>query len=953
MQQPACVTLTVLSGEATQVTAKHPDDATIRVSGEGKEILADGFEFGRETITFTNAGHYRIEITASGGTRAIAASQIDMSRTPVSLQKAAEWQAAEALAADSKHAPKVTTILASLEQWQALQDSSSIARTWLKLGDALTLLGDLSRAYDAYEHALEICRSIADTRCRAEAANNSGSSAQQIGDLADSLERLNEGAKAWQDLSLRLYQGKTLSNLGIVYAHIGEFQKAVSSYDRAPTILRPLDLLAYARVLNNLGLSYVALAEYGKAQIYFTKAIAIERSLQSAKADLIRARLNRGRTLMLQGRLHRARTLIEEIIEDTETQPDRTVRALALNNLGQTLFRLGLTNAAESRLQEALDLHQALGDKRAEANAAHYLGLIARTRGNVNAARGWLMKALEIRRTCGLRDDAADALYALADLEFTAGEMARAHSLAEEAISLLESIRGNVPGAELRASFYARRHNLLDLLVAITMRSDSKNAVTDGLIASEFGRSRSLLDILKDREQSSPKPPELINRQVKIRREIRFLSLMAADESGKHANVKPRLEALIADDEQVEARIRESLESRERGAAPLTSVSSLRQELSPHSAVLEYHLGERCSYVWLVRDRTIDVFTLPNRTVIESEISPAVTLFSRLQERLGSPAKQAQFLRAMRRLSRTLLGKLQPSVLPPLLILVLDGDLHRVPFAALRLPNGEYLGYNHDLVNTPSAAFLLQSSWQDKVVAFPKSILAAYDPVFSVDDPRLPPSSRKQFQSKGASLARLPFDDEIQTITRLVPRSRRDFLKGFDANVPALERLPLDQYAILYLSTHAIVDDQVPELSRIALSAMDRNGRHVDGFLFPYQLASLRLGHSTVVLSACETALGKPVIGEGLVGFASSLFSAGASQLVLTLSVVDAQASSTFFSETYRHLFASHPVSMEHALTLARRSLLESDKWADPYYWASFITFGVPTLHLPNTEASR
>src|SRR5205823_5706993 len=115
---------------------------------------------------------------------------------------------------------------------------------------------------------------------------------------------------------------------------------------------------------------------------------------------------------------------------------------------------------------------------------------------------------------------------------------------------------------------------------------------------------------------------------------------------------------------------------------------------------------------------------------------------------------------------------------------------------------------------------------------------------------------------------------------RLVPQSRYDFLGGADANTEALQGLLLEQYAVVHFSTHAVINDEIPELSRVALSVVDRQERRVSGFLLPYQLADLRMKDTVVVLSACDTALGKKVLGEGLMGFSSSLFSAGASQLV-------------------------------------------------------------------------
>jgi CHAT domain-containing protein len=180
-------------------------------------------------------------------------------------------------------------------------------------------------------------------------------------------------------------------------------------------------------------------------------------------------------------------------------------------------------------------------------------------------------------------------------------------------------------------------------------------------------------------------------------------------------------------------------------------------------------------------------------------------------------------------------------------------------------------------------------------------------------------------------------------VSRLVPPARRRILVGFDANVQKLLDLRLEDYAFVHVSTHALIDDRIPELSRVALSMVTPTGRPINGFLRPIHLSALRLGNSTVVLSACDTALGKQVVGEGLMGLTASLFYAGASQLVLSLSEVDSEGSSAFFTEVYSRVFGPPRMATEHALTLARRSLSQSTRWSDPYYWASFILYGRPT----------
>ncbi len=324
-------------------------------------------------------------------------------------------------------------------------------------------------------------------------------------------------------------------------------------------------------------------------------------------------------------------------------------------------------------------------------------------------------------------------------------------------------------------------------------------------------------------------------------------------------------------------------------------------------------------------------------------MAAVTSLFGKIRERRRDPSMQIKFENAMSRLSSTLLGPFKAADLPQTVILVLDGDLNRVPFAALRLSDREYMGLHHDLVRAPSAAFLLQGDEPKPTPEFPKSVLALYDPIFAADDPRIPSALQKNKDLANEHFARLPFNDELKTIARLVPRSHYDFLGGADANIEALKGLLPERYAVVHFSTHAVIDDDIPELSRIALSIVNNKGEPVNGFLFPHQLVDLQMNGAVVVLSACDTALGKKVLGEGLMGFTSSLFSAGASQLVLTTAEVDAQASSLFLSEAYSHFLGRGRTSMEHALTLARQALLKSDRWSDPYYWASYVVVGMPT----------
>jgi CHAT domain-containing protein/Tfp pilus assembly protein PilF len=867
-----------------------------------------------------------------------------MSRKPLSLQQATIWREAENLATNSKSTGHGTHIADSLHAWEALGERNAIARTYLKQGDAEIGAGNMSTARSAYETALDICRSLDDVRCQAEAANNSGFAAQQSGDFEPAMDRLTEAADDWRKIHEWKSQGLTLSNIGLLYWYTNDFEHAISLHDQAREILRTRDHLANAKVMNNLGLAYQSLGEYGTARSYFEQAIAVESARADGARDAVHARLNLGRNCMLEGQTLKAQQILGRAIKDASALAYRPVLADALNALGQNFLARHDARGAGPVLEQALELHQAVGDKRSEASDLHCLGSAAFASGDRETAQSYIMRAIEIRKQCELREKLAESLSLLAVVDRDAGDLEPARDLAEQALRTLETVRSQVPGPELRASYYALKRQFFDLLIEIEMASNTTTSAEQGLLAAERGRARALLDMLAEGSILRQIPADLLKRRTSIERQIDLISYrLSAGPGNQELTLRARIQSLVANSEAVEARIRETTPVRSLGLS-LTSIRQLQELLPRDCALVEYHLAEPKSYLWLVRPESVQVYPLPSRTNIEVETRRVIDLFSRLLDRRRSPALQATFDRAMGQLSATVLGPLRGSALGSQLIIVPDGILNQAPFAALQVPGARNrLGLERDLIQVPAASFLAAGKAPRKVSRFPKALLGIADPVFSPDDPRLRLAVRRVSHSPAVDLPRLPFTDELQRVTQMVPASRTEILRGFDASPATLQSLRLEDYAVLHFSTHALIDDRIPELSRIALSMVTRQGLPVDGFLHPYNLAALHLNGSTLVLSACGTALGKQVIGEGLAGLTASLFQAGAAQLVLSLSEVDAEASAEFFSQVYSSLLGPHPSNMEHALTLARQALAHSARWSDPYYWATFVVIGRPS----------
>ena len=149
----------------------------------------------------------------------------------------------------------------------------------------------------------------------------------------------------------------------------------------------------------------------------------------------------------------------------------------------------------------------------------------------------------------------------------------------------------------------------------------------------------------------------------------------------------------------------------------------------------------------------------------------------------------------------------------------------------------------------------------------------------------------------------------------------------------------LGKFRIVHFATHGLLNSQHPELSGLVLSLVDERGRPQNGFLRLQEIYNLRLPADLVVLSACQTALGREVKGEGLVGLTRGFMYAGAQRVVASLWQVDDLATAELMKAFYRGMLREG-LSASAALRAAQLEIRRQKRWAAPYYWASFTLQG-------------
>jgi CHAT domain-containing protein len=291
-------------------------------------------------------------------------------------------------------------------------------------------------------------------------------------------------------------------------------------------------------------------------------------------------------------------------------------------------------------------------------------------------------------------------------------------------------------------------------------------------------------------------------------------------------------------------------------------------------------------------------------------------------------------------LSRMLVGPFESRLGRARLVIVADGLLHAVPFGALPLASGEPLLARHELARLPSASLAPALRMQPaKAAGSGPRVAVLADPVFACDDARgAGGSAERRPCASSTPWTRLRFSRvEAESIAAVAGATT--VALDFDAARATLDRPDFRHASILHFATHVVIGDEHPSRSGVVLSLFDREGRPADGVLNLPAIAALDLDASTVVLSACRTALGAPLRGEGLIGLARSFFVAGASRVVASLWDVQDRATADLMREFYRGLL-QRKLSPAAALRAAQLALRASPDFSHPYYWAGFVMAG-------------
>ncbi len=853
----------------------------------------------------------------------------------------------------------------AMEMRQALApESSAVASSLLWFGSVDSNLGDLSAAQSLLEKALEIdSRKAPISPDMAEISNTLGELAQLRGDL-DHAESFT-----WQTLSIGERLGRPkggtaamLVNLGGTSHNRGDFVAAERYLRESLSIMSEIDpgspIAAAAH--DSLGSVMVDENRLDEGEEHLQRALTLKKKKNASSVSVSFTLAELGRLAFKRNNLNMAADYLEQALAIQEHAIPESIRATeTLADLAATKLKAGDLAGAETSYNQAAKIRQKIAPE----------------------SSGY-----------------GEVLAGLASIRLRQGKTDEASTLYGNAIAVLESQMSQLGGgSEARSIFRVKNANYYRDYVALLIEQGNADLALDFLERSRARTLLELLDaahadIRKGVDSALLAQQRSLRTDINAKRDRRISLLEEKQSDVPLKTVDQEISDLVKQYEEVEAKIRTS--SPEYASLtqpqPLTAQQIRNDLLDRGTVLLEYSLGEERSYVFAVTPEATRTFPLPPRAEIQQAAQHLYQLLSAHPAGSTSAktatAEQRELERASANLSDLVLRPIAAQLTAKRIVVVADGALQNVPFAMLPEPRatggaaqpGVPLIVNHEVVNLPSASVLAVLRRQGSARTRPaKTVAILADPVFTRDDPRVSlnavlktaASQERPVPATALNAEERSSRGAANVSTDLLTRSAEDlglFRKGnlhlsrllytrqeaagilaafpdktgmsaldFNASRDTATNAELSHFRIVHFATHGLINNDHPELSGLVFSLVDPNGKQQDGFLQLRDIYNLNLPADLVVLSACETGLGKEISGEGLIGLTRGFMYAGSTRVVASLWNVSDVATAELMGNFYRAM-EKDKLPPAAALRTAQIAMWKQKRWNSPYFWAAF-----------------
>jgi CHAT domain-containing protein/Tfp pilus assembly protein PilF len=841
----------------------------------------------------------------------------------------------------------------------------------------------------SFQQALREARKLGDqTMTVAHALQYLGMTAHYQGELSKAEDYFRQALAIEEKLAPgSLAATANIANLGMIFNERGDLTQAERYCRRALEVEEVLEPDTYNVAEQNLNLGSIALTrnDLAAAEKYYRHAWKVLQELDATPAYIVNVLSRLVEVALLQNDVTKA----EDYLRQAPLASEPFYRSFVLIDLGDVArARRDFAKGQEYYVQALAVLEQFVPGTDYVATLLNKLGEVELEQGDLVRATEYYQRGRSLWEK--LAPGSANYAESLAGLAQIARRQQRPEAVAQfydQALDALESQNNHLGGSDdVRSGFRARYADYYKDYIGFLM--DQKKP-EKAFQVSERLRARTLLESLPfvriprtvDQTLSQQERELRESLDAKFSRHAQLLNVIHSE--SQRAALDKEINDLLVQYKEIEGQIRTSdpAYAALTQPQPLTANQVQQELLDANTLLLEYSLGEEHSYVFLLSQTAISAYELPKRAEIEAAAGNVYDLltFSRrslhgeselLRKRRLTRA-DAKADQAIASLSRTLLEPLAHQLTGKRLLIVSDGALQYVPFALLPLPQPSAsrgvlpLVAEHEIVNLPSASVLSVLRRQElarKPAALAVAILA--DPVFAGRDDRLrldaavsetaipkdaqdtngntdlDRSAAETGVSSDGIFPRLPFTRrEADAVAAIAGNENVLEALDFDASKATALSPRLKDYRIIHFATHGMLNNDHPDLSGLVLSLVDRKGQSQDGFLRMLDIYNMELNADLVVLSACQTAIGKQVGEEGLMGLTRGFMYAGAPRVLASLWKVDDEATAAMMKKFYESMLRDHQTPAA-ALRAAQQWMRTQKAWQSPYYWAGFILQG-------------
>jgi len=897
--------------------------------------------------------------------QALAEAEYQRGQVELNLLSDAEsaWRTAQAAlerfhsAGDAVGARRAGVLVALAELGVAgrVERGLSRAERQALLEDAVRRLGEARAFFESRDMETDALLSLGMSRIHEGALGHTD-------DGAPVFEAIRRRARARGDAWFELFATRGLADLAL---RKGDVVRAAALYESVLPLAEPARNPAlYAAVLSDLGHALIALGEFDRALMAHADALEV----YSARGEDGQAAQELAAIAAIHfrsGSVERALSTLESALPLYEGSSDLAGHLAALRLAGNAAAELGRHERALAYLRSAergdsntltLDRTRVLiaGELRASGDLRAAERMLAQvlatrdpsTRADALSERARLRQQQhrDVEALADLRE--ADATYARLRLDFNridsssalalallaTGDPAGASDAADVAVAMERRIRVKAANPEMRARFLAASHAAYEARVEVDLVTGERtNAQWRAFRTAEAIRARSLIDRLAH-AANAVKPPG--DAQIdRLRESVTALQL---DMEHRTLRGDPDEAALLelrrhADETQalLDARLirRDAVRASSDFALP-ESRAEVQAGLPADTAVLAYFVGDQRSHAWLLTRTGLRHSVLPGRGALERMVSAFVAR----QRGAGDAGHDTAVA--------PLLGELLDGVTARRLVILPDGPLNGLPFAALPLPHGgarELLVDRFVLTSASSLALALRPA-QPRSPAVTR-VAVVFDPVYTPEDRRMTTAAVAASRFRGAEttperFARLPYSAiEARAVMRAFTGADVIQLAGFDASAQRVTELRARDLQVLHFATHAAVRRDAPERSALFLSEFAADGAP----LTPDRLTADAITRSglradVVVLSGCSTGDGRELRGEGVLGLAYGFLANGSNSVIASLWPVEDALTARFMEEFYGAYRATGRAA--DALRLAQ---LRTRGSAGPSVWSSFV----------------